>query len=301
MKRRKRNKIRRRRIAALTLVPVTLVAATTTIGSAVAQTAAGGATLESGRAAVGHGKRLVLSGTGAPGSRNAIEFQRAGGERWSSVRGVTADPAGEFRTRVRPRYSGSYRAVPATAAASAPVPVRVRSRVSIGAEKYTVVGRKLRLSGRVFPAGERGITVNVGGKTLRTRAGSNGRFSVAWRAGSTGRFRPSVRAAANELAASDSDRGPKVTVYRSASASWYGPGLYGNRMACGGTLTPGTIGVANKSLPCGTKVHLRVGKRTVTAPVVDRGPFAGNREYDLTSATKQKLGFGSTGMVLTSK
>jgi rare lipoprotein A len=95
--------------------------------------------------------------------------------------------------------------------------------------------------------------------------------------------------------------GRRVTVYRAASASWYGPGLYGNRMACGGTLTPGTLGVAHKSLPCGTKVHLRHGKRTVTAPVVDRGPYVGDREYDLTARTKEKLGFGSTGTVLASK
>jgi rare lipoprotein A len=92
-----------------------------------------------------------------------------------------------------------------------------------------------------------------------------------------------------------------VTVYRPASASWYGPGLYGNRMACGGTLSPGTLGVAHKSLPCGTKVHLRNGGRTVTAPVVDRGPYVGNREFDLTARTKEKLGFGSTGTVLASK
>lgn len=37
-------------------------------------------------------------------------------------------------------------------------------------------------------------------------------------------------------------------------ASWYGPGLYGNRMACGGRLTTSTWGVAHKALPCGTRV-----------------------------------------------
>ena len=185
--------------------------------------------------------------------------------------------------------------MPTAGSPSEPVPVRVRSRLSIDAEKYSVVGRRLRLEGRVRPAGERAVSLKVGSDRLRTRAGRDGRFSVSWHADSTGRFRPSARAAGNELAAGDSDRGRRVTVYRAASASWYGPGLYGNRMACGGTLTPGTIGVANKTLPCGTKVHLRLGSRTVTAPVVDRGPFAGNREYDLTAATKQKLGFGSTG------
>src|SRR4051812_44608736 len=41
-----------------------------------------------------------------------------------------------------------------------------------------------------------------------------------------------------------------------AVASWYGPGLYGGHLACGGTLTPQTAGVANKTLGCGTKVRL---------------------------------------------
>src|SRR4051794_8472099 len=43
-----------------------------------------------------------------------------------------------------------------------------------------------------------------------------------------------------------------------AVASWYGPGLYGNHLACGGTLTPGTFGVAHKALACGTKIRLCV-------------------------------------------
>jgi len=35
----------------------------------------------------------------------------------------------------------------------------------------------------------------------------------------------------------------------------------------------------------------------VTVPVIDRGPYAGNREWDLTAATKRSLGFPSTGVV----
>jgi len=302
MKRRMRNRIRRRRFAALILGPVTLIAATTSITIAAAQTA-GGTTLEAGRTAIGHGERLTLRGSGAgtPGSAVSIEFQRAGGERWSHVREVEADGAGGFTTRVRPRYSGSYRAVPAGGGASAPTPVRVRSRVALDAERYAVIGDRLRLAGRVQPVGRRAVTVRIAGDRMGTHSGRDGKFAVAWRAGNTGRFRPAAAAAGNELAAGDSDRGRRVTVYRPAQASWYGPGLYGNRLACGGTLTPSTLGVAHKTLPCGTKVHLRLGGRTVTAPVVDRGPFAGGREYDLTARTKQKLGFGSTGTVLSSK
>jgi rare lipoprotein A (peptidoglycan hydrolase) len=90
----------------------------------------------------------------------------------------------------------------------------------------------------------------------------------------------------------------RVNVYRYAQASWYGPGLYGGHLACGGTLTPGTLGVANKYLPCGSKVTLRKGSRTVRVPVVDRGPYVGGREYDLTAATAQKLGFSGVGAIL---
>ena len=93
----------------------------------------------------------------------------------------------------------------------------------------------------------------------------------------------------------------RVNFYRYAQASWYGPGLYGNGMACGGTLTPGTLGVANKSLPCGTKVTIRKGTRVVRVKVIDRGPYAGDREYDLTAATARKLRFSGVGTVLTTR
>ena len=79
---------------------------------------------------------------------------------------------------------------------------------------------------------------------------------------------------------------PALTSYRLAGASYYGPGLYGNGVACGGTLKPGTLGVANKTLPCGTKVKLRYHGRSITVPVIDRGPYVAGREYDLTEATK---------------
>jgi rare lipoprotein A len=90
-------------------------------------------------------------------------------------------------------------------------------------------------------------------------------------------------------------------VYRHAYASWYGPGFFGGHLACGGRLTPGTLGVANKRLPCGTKITLRYHGRSVRVPVIDRGPYVGGREYDLTAATKQRLGFRGHGYVLTTR
>lgn len=74
-----------------------------------------------------------------------------------------------------------------------------------------------------------------------------------------------------------------------AVASWYGPGLYGGHLACGGTLEPGTWGVANKGLPCGSRVRLCF-RGCVTAPVIDRGPYVGGRTFDLTAPVHQALG-----------
>ena len=93
----------------------------------------------------------------------------------------------------------------------------------------------------------------------------------------------------------------RLNVYRHALASWYGPGLFGNQLGCGGTLHAGSLGVANKSLPCGTKVTLRHHGRVLRVPVIDRGPYVGGREYDLTAATARKLGFSGHGPIQVTK
>lgn len=79
-------------------------------------------------------------------------------------------------------------------------------------------------------------------------------------------------------------------------ASWYGPGLYGNRMGCGGVLTTSTWGVAHKSLPCGTRLTICY-RKCVRVSVVDRGPYVAGREFDLTYLVKSAIGMPSTGKV----
>ena len=86
-------------------------------------------------------------------------------------------------------------------------------------------------------------------------------------------------------------------VYRS-SASWFGPGLYGNALGCGGTLTTSTFGVAHKTLPCGTR--LKVCYRHLcssNAVVRDRGPFTAGRDLDLTAALARHLRFSGVHVV----
>ena len=79
--------------------------------------------------------------------------------------------------------------------------------------------------------------------------------------------------------------------------SWYGPGFYGKRTACGLALTTTLVGVAHRSLPCGTKVAFKnpANGRIVTAPVVDRGPFVSGRQWDLTGGLCKKLDHCQTG------
>ncbi len=88
-----------------------------------------------------------------------------------------------------------------------------------------------------------------------------------------------------------------IRVYPGALATWYGPGFYGNRTACGVKLTRETLGVAHKRLRCGTQVELAYRGRTITVPVIDRGPYARGIEWDLTSATAEQLGFRATRKV----
>jgi rare lipoprotein A (peptidoglycan hydrolase) len=48
-------------------------------------------------------------------------------------------------------------------------------------------------------------------------------------------------------------------------------------------------------------VTFRRGDRSVRVPVIDRGPYVGGREYDLTAATARRLGFQGHGGVLTTR
>ena len=82
--------------------------------------------------------------------------------------------------------------------------------------------------------------------------------------------------------------------YRPAKATWYGPGFFGNRTACGTVLTHKTLGVANRHLACGTQVALRYRGRTLVVPVIDRGPYSRGVDFDLTYATARKLGMRQT-------
>jgi hypothetical protein len=84
---------------------------------------------------------------------------------------------------------------------------------------------------------------------------------------------------------------------RSAGATWYGPGLYGNGTACGQTLRPGTIGVAHRTLPCGTTVKFNYRGHSLVTRVIDRGPYTSGNDFDLTNGARLALDFEGVGQV----
>jgi 3D (Asp-Asp-Asp) domain-containing protein len=80
-------------------------------------------------------------------------------------------------------------------------------------------------------------------------------------------------------------------------ASWYGPGFFGERTACGVKLRHRTIGVAHRHLPCGTRVTLKYRGRYVRARVIDRGPYTRGVRWDLTQRTARKLHLTTTDTI----
>ncbi len=176
---------------------------------------------------------------------------------------------------------------------------RVALSVSTG-RRNLLLGRSITVFGALRPAsagrvvaleerrGSRWATI-VWAATTRS-----GRYSLRFRPPGLGSLALRVRLAGGRLGAPAVRALGAVNVYRLAGASWYGPG---GSLACGGSLTATRLGVAHRTLPCGTMVSLHFGNRTVRVPVIDRGPYVAGRDYDLTPATKRALGFGDIGEV----
>jgi rare lipoprotein A (peptidoglycan hydrolase) len=93
---------------------------------------------------------------------------------------------------------------------------------------------------------------------------------------------------------------PRHLGHRGALATWFGPGFYGRRTACGQVLTPEVMGVAHRTLPCGTLVAVAYHGAHLIVPVIDRGPYAGNgAEWDLTLQAARALGITATARIAT--
>ena len=120
---------------------------------------------------------------------------------------------------------------------------------------------------------------------------------------STALVEPALRAQAPQAPVRPAQRAPvarsisKSAWHHDRDISWYGPGLYGNGTACGQKLTKDLIGVAHRTLPCGTLVTFRYKGVTLTVPVIDRGPYVRGRTWDLSYGACHKLNHCFTGTI----
>jgi hypothetical protein len=275
-----------------------------------------------------YGQRVTVSGRlpdGRSGVPLALEYQPSASAPWSELSSATSAGGGAYRLSAPVSRSGALRvaetdqaaaaraagtrgsvavaAPAATGAASAPMPLSVRAGMGLHRRQLDVLdGHAASVTGTVAPAvAGRTVVLQVqAGHTwrtvARTRTGTRGRYRLGITARQTGSHPARVRFAGDAANAATARSVGRLNVYRLAAASWYGGG---GTTACGQSLDSGTLGVANKTLPCGTMVTLRYGGRTVRVPVIDRGPYVAGREFDLTQATKDALGFGDTGEVWT--
>jgi hypothetical protein len=199
---------------------------------------------------------------------------------------------------------------PSTGGAQAPPPPQTEGvitaqgpQIALSTRAGSMIRKVARFRGTV-PAAAAGHTVAIErfddatqtwSAVTTTTVDDDGTYLARWRTKNAGlhRVRAVLLSGSQAVAASASPE-LSITVHRPAMATWYGPGFYGRRTACGIKMSRTLLGVAHKKLPCGTQVAVLYKGRRITVPVVDRGPFRHGTAYDLTAATAQALGFEHT-------
>ena len=193
---------------------------------------------------------------------------------------------------------------PLTVKLGNPVVRATGNGLTISVRSTMLLRGRARVAGTA-PHGVRTVTIErrdetVGWVTVASAAvAADGRFVVVWRPDRVGPLQ--LRAVSGVPAAGVAEDDPSapqlgVTVYRPGIASWYGLISTNATTACGVPLEPSTLGVAHRTLPCGTSVAFYYKGRTIAVPVIDRGPFVKGRTWDLTQAAYTALG-GDDGLI----
>jgi hypothetical protein len=266
-----------------------------------------------------YGQSLVVTGrvpAEAAGRRLVLEFRPRGAD-WGPAATTTPGADGRYRFRVRAERSGEARVrvadgaaattraagstpgSPTAGAASTVQPVSVAGTfagrwrtIDVNAGRVAVVRGALRpgIAGRL-------VTLERPGRHVLARAktGASGRFVLSYRTAGAGTTPLRLRFRGDRVNGAAWSRAGVVNAYHQSYASWYEDG---GATACG---FHAHYGVAHRTLPCGTKVAIRYGGRSVVATVDDRGPFVGGRDWDLNGAVAGALGFGGTGSIWVSR
>jgi rare lipoprotein A len=268
-----------------------------------------------------YGGEVTVTGTAStPSSGQPVQLQFAplGAAGWKPVASATTNGNGGFRIHAKLFRSGLLRVVGATAKTasaatpaastgassvqpSASRPVAVAAKLNVPSGSVNVLGGSpAEVRGRLLPglAWRRVVLQAHSGGSWRTIAHAftheGGRFDLRFVPGNLGSEGMRVRFAGDPSNGGAFAHIGRLTVYRESVASWYNDG---GSTACG---FHATMGVANKTLPCGTKVTFLYGGRQVTAVVDDRGPFVPGRDWDFNQNTAAALGMGGVATVWSS-
>jgi hypothetical protein len=304
---------------ALTLmIPASAYALTTGSTAAAGQVQAA-PTFKLATRHIHYGGRFAVTGHApAADAGHLLTLQYSGaGRYWHKVASTTIGRHGGFRfRRVSLKHNGLLRIAgpsgfvaastlrsspPVAIVPSGPRPVHVQARFSLAASEHNALGgQTVDIRGHLLPAvGGRPVELEAssGGRWQRiasARTGRRGGFDMRVSAGASGQRRLRLHFAGDFANTRVTAGAGWLNAMRPSVASWYSDG--GNT-ACG---FHAYYGVANKVLPCGTKVTFSYGGRTVTATVDDRGPFVAGREWDLNQNTAAALGFGGVATVWSS-
>jgi hypothetical protein len=270
-----------------------------------------------------YGGQVTVTGTASTpsaGQRLELEFAPSPSAGWTPIASATTTGNGSFVIHAKLYRSGLVRvdgaktataanATPFTSTASPGVqpsasqPVAITAKVVVGDPSINVLnGNPVNVHGHLLPGrASRQVQLQTRHEgrwhtvtTAVTHQG--GRFDLRFVPGGLGSEELRVRFAGDASNGGAVTPVGRLTVYRQSVASWYNDG--GGATACGFAVT---MGVANKTLPCGTKVTFLYGGRHVTAVVDDRGPFVPGRDWDLNQNTAAALGMGGVATLWSSQ
>jgi rare lipoprotein A len=178
-----------------------------------------------------------------------------------------------------------------------PVATASANGITLASRATAMLRRAAHLAGTASA----GTTVSVqrqdpaqGWVTVATAtAGADGSFDASWKPTVLGavtlRAVPGIPATSARSAVASGAATVSTTVYRPGIATWFSVEDNGSETACGVKLTRATLGVAHRTLPCGTNVALYYHGREIVVPVIDRGPYVDGVSWDLTKATNDAL------------
>ena len=327
---RRRLILRRSRVPRMAFVVPALLAPALGAGLAEAATSANSAAgthqpiqIKVTQRRVGYRQQLTVTGhtpAGTAGKRVRLDFAPSGTNSWRPVGAATVGRSDKFQLEARLRRSGRVKVKglwpgsnPSGGTSQSPDPGSANEPTSGSREVQVAAslhlaehatddmgGHPITVQGTLMPAGRnRRVHLQVLSghhwqNVAHTATGASGRFQFHYRP-SSGKKYLRVSFGGDRSNAPQTTRSGSVTVFHQSTASWYSDG---GATACG---FHATYGVANLSLPCGTKVTFIYHGHKVTATVDDRGPYVSGRTWDLNQNTAGALGFGGVAPVWASR